>query len=377
MPTSSPDPTSWLSTADEVRALRTRLDAQGKKLVFTNGVFDILHVGHVRYLRQARALGDALVIALNSDSSVRTLKGPTRPVNTQDDRAEILRALECIDAVVVFEEPRVTKLIEAIQPHIYTKGGDYTVESLNPEERAALEKAGAEIQILPMVEGRSTTATLKRLQLGENSSTVTAAGTTAKSSNTLRLGILGSGQGTNFDAIHRAISDGTLDAEITVVISDNPDAPILAKARSAGLSAIHVDPGTDPRKFPASAQKEVCDHLKRHNVQLVVLTGFMRLLKAPVLTEFRDHIVNIHPSLLPKFKGVAAWKQALDAGEPETGCTVHLVNEDLDAGRTLAQAKVPIRPDDSPDTLFARIQEQEHRLLPEVLSQWHTLGPAS
>src|SRR5688572_14954587 len=121
------DPASWLSTVDEVRALRARLHAQGKKLVFTNGVFDLLHVGHVRYLREARALGDALVIALNSDDSVRVLKGPNRPVNTQDDRAEILRALSCVDAVVVFEEARVTKLIEAIQPHVYTKGGDYTV----------------------------------------------------------------------------------------------------------------------------------------------------------------------------------------------------------------------------------------------------------
>lgn len=371
MPTAAPDPPTWISTAAEVRALRARLDLQGKKLVFTNGVFDLLHVGHVRYLRQARALGDALVIALNSDTSVRALKGPTRPVNTQDDRAEILRALSCVDAVVVFEEPRATGLIDAIQPHIYTKGGDYTVESLNPEERGALERAGAEIKILPMVEGRSTTATLKRLQAGENQN---AGASTAKSPHTLRLGILGSGQGTNFDAIHRAITDGVLDAQISVVISDIADAPILEKARAAGLPAIHVDPGSDPRKFPPSAQKEVCDHLKRHDVQIVVLTGFMRLLKAPVLTEFRDHIVNIHPSLLPKFKGVAAWKQALDAGEPETGCTVHLVNEELDAGRTLAQAKVPILPDDTPDTLFARIQEQEHRLLPEVLSQWHALG---
>ena len=224
-----PDPATWLSTVDEVRKLRAKLHAQKKKLVFTNGVFDLLHVGHVRYLRQARALGDALVIALNSDASVRSIKGPTRPVNPQDDRAEILRALACVDAVVLFEEPRATKLIEAIQPHVYTKGGDYTVDSLNPEERAALERAGAEIQILPLVQGRSTTATLQRLQLGTDVETADA------SSTKLRLGILGSGQGTNFDSILRAVTEGSLDAEISVVISDVADSPILRKAKAAGL----------------------------------------------------------------------------------------------------------------------------------------------
>jgi formyltetrahydrofolate-dependent phosphoribosylglycinamide formyltransferase len=120
----------------------------------------------------------------------------------------------------------------------------------------------------------------------------------------------------------------------------------------------------------------MCDHLKRHRVQVVVLTGFMRVLKAPVLTEFRDRIVNIHPSLLPKFKGVAAWKQALEAGATETGCTVHLVNEDLDSGRILAQAAVPIESGDTADTLFARIQREEHKLLPKVLAEWRERGLA-
>lgn len=357
-----PAPATWLSTVDEVRELREKLHAQKKRLVFTNGVFDLLHVGHVRYLREARALGDALVVALNSDASVRELKGPTRPVNTQDDRAEILRALACVDAVVVFAEPRVTKLIEAVKPHIYTKGGDYTVESLNPEERAALDKAEAEIRILPLVVGRSTTATLKRLQTGE------------KPAAKIRLGILGSGKGTNFDAIHRAVAHGTLDAEISVVISDVADAPILRKAKEAGVPAIHVNPGTSTRKLPANAQKEINDHLKRHNVQVVVLTGFMRVVKAPILADFRDRIVNVHPSLLPKFKGVEAWKQALDEGEIETGCTVHLVNEELDGGRILAQAKVPIHIGDTADELYARIQAEEHKLLPKVLGQWRELG---
>ncbi len=363
-----PEPATWLSTVDEVRNLRAKLHAQGKKLVFTNGVFDVLHVGHVRYLRQARALGDALVIALNSDDSVRALKGPTRPVNSQDDRAETLRALACVDAVVLFEETRATKLIEAIQPHVYTKGGDYTVDSLNPEERAALERAGAEIQILPLVQGRSTTATLQRLQLGTDVAPADA------SSTKLRLGILGSGQGTNFDSILRAVTDGSLNAEISVVISDVADSPILRKAKAAGLRTVHVNPGSNTRKLPADAQKEIRDHLHRHQVQVVVLTGFMRVLKEPVLGEFRDRIVNIHPSLLPKFKGVAAWKQAFEAGETETGCTVHLVSEDIDSGRILAQSKVPIHPDDTVDGLFARIQMEEHKLLPKVLGEWRQLG---
>ena len=355
-----PKPDTWISTPEEVSALRAELDARGQRLVFTNGVFDLLHVGHVRYLREARALGDALVIALNSDDSVRVLKGPTRPVNTQADRAEILRALSCVDRVVVFDEPRVTRLIEAIKPHVYTKGGDYTFETLNPEERAALEGVSADIRILPMVEGKSTTSTLNKLKAGE----------TSTANSPLRLGVLGSGIGRNFESILRAINSGSLNANVEVVISDVADSGILQKARAANLPAIFVDPGDHPRRFSASAQKEVCDHLKRHNVQVLVLGGFMRVLKDPLLGEFAGRIVNIHPSLLPKFKGVAAWEQALNSGDSETGCTVHLVNAELDSGDVLAQASVQILPDDTPVSLYARIQEQEHLLLPKVLGEW-------
>ncbi len=354
------DPATWISTPEEVFSWRAELDARGQKLVFTNGVFDLLHVGHVRYLREARALGDALVIALNSDASVRALKGPTRPVNTQADRAEILRALSCVDRVVVFNEPRVTKLIETIKPHIYTKGGDYTVETLNPEERVALEKVGAHIEILPLVPGRSTTATLNRLAPAKGGP--------------LRLGVLGSGIGRNFESILRAIKSGSLKAKVEVVISDVSDSGILQKARAAGLPTLFVDPGDHPKRFSANAQKEICDHLKRHNVQVVVLGGFMRVLKEPVLSEFAGRIVNIHPSLLPKFKGVAAWEQALKSGDSETGCTVHLVNEEIDGGRILAQAKVPIHTNDTAEELYQRIQEQEHKLLPKVLSELQERG---
>ena len=109
-------------------------------------------------------------------------------------------------------------------------------------------------------------------------------------------------------------------------------------------------------------------------MQVVVLGGFMRVLKEPVLSEFAGRIVNIHPSLLPKFKGVAAWEQALNSGDSETGCTVHLVNAELDSGDVLVQAKVPILPGDTPESLYARIQEQEHRLLPKVLGEWRDRG---
>jgi rfaE bifunctional protein nucleotidyltransferase chain/domain len=136
--------------------------AAGRKLVFTNGCFDLLHAGHVRYLREARALGDALVVALNSDASVRELKGPTRPVNGEEDRAEVLAALEAVDFVTVFTDKRVDSLIAEVRPQIYVKGGDYTLDTLDPGERAALEAAGTEIHLVGLVPGRSTTSILAR-----------------------------------------------------------------------------------------------------------------------------------------------------------------------------------------------------------------------
>lgn len=149
-------------TAAELAGARAKLSERGKTLVFTNGVFDLLHVGHVRYLEAARALGDALAVAVNGDESVRALKGPKRPINSERDRAEVLAALECVSFVTVFSDVRVTNLAREVRPHLYVKGGDYTVESLHAEERAALEEAGAEIRILPLVPGKSTTATIAK-----------------------------------------------------------------------------------------------------------------------------------------------------------------------------------------------------------------------
>ena len=140
------------------------LRAAGKKLVATNGCFDLLHVGHVRYLQAARRLGDVLAVGLNGDRSVRELKGSGRPINNEGDRAEMLAALECVDLVTIFPEMRATRFILAAQPAIYAKGGDYTSETLNAEERAALQEVGAEIRIIPFEKGYSTSFLLERLR---------------------------------------------------------------------------------------------------------------------------------------------------------------------------------------------------------------------
>ena len=151
-------------TAEELSGIRDGMDSAGHRLVFTNGCFDLLHAGHVRYLQQARELGDALAVGLNSDRSVRELKGEERPINPQDDRAEVLAALGCVDYVVIFDGKRATDVLRTVRPHLYAKGGDYTPDSLDPEERGALSAAGTEIKILPLVPGRSTTTVVERLR---------------------------------------------------------------------------------------------------------------------------------------------------------------------------------------------------------------------
>jgi rfaE bifunctional protein nucleotidyltransferase chain/domain len=142
---------------DRTQTAKVRTFYAGKTLVFTNGCFDILHVGHVRYLAAARQLGDILVVGLNSDDSVRELKGQGRPLNLEEDRAEILAALEAVNHVVIFGEKRATQLILELAPHIYAKGGDYTPDTLEPEEVAVLRQIGSKIEILPWVDGHSTT----------------------------------------------------------------------------------------------------------------------------------------------------------------------------------------------------------------------------
>ena len=151
-----------LVNADDLAALGARYAAAGKKLVLTNGCFDLLHNGHIRYLQQARDCGDALIVAVNSDDSVRELKGPERPLNSETDRAEVLAALRCVDHVTIFEGKRVTDVIRHLSPAVYAKGGDYTMETLDSEERSALKEVGAEIRLFSLVPGRSTTRLLER-----------------------------------------------------------------------------------------------------------------------------------------------------------------------------------------------------------------------
>ncbi len=153
---------------DDAAAWSLQARAAGQRVVATNGCFDLLHVGHVRYLEQARSLGDALIVGINGDISVRELKGEGRPVNKARDRAEMIAALAGVDAVVVFEEVRATRFLEFVQPSLYVKGGDYSPATLNPDELAVLKRAGSEIQILPFETGYSTTGLLDRLKPGKN-----------------------------------------------------------------------------------------------------------------------------------------------------------------------------------------------------------------
>jgi rfaE bifunctional protein nucleotidyltransferase chain/domain len=150
--------------AEQAATIATEMLAAGRKLVFTNGCFDLLHVGHVRYLQAARKLGDALLVAINGDESVRALKGEGRPLNREADRAEVVAALECVDHVVIFPEVRATTVLEKIRPAIYVKGGDYQIDSLHAEERSALEKIGAEIRILPFEPGYSTSNLCEKIK---------------------------------------------------------------------------------------------------------------------------------------------------------------------------------------------------------------------
>jgi len=148
---------------EELQERAKAVRAAGKKIVATNGCFDLLHVGHVRYLNAARALGDALIVGINGDQSVRELKGAARPVNSENDRAEIVAALECVDLVTIFPEMRATRFLELAAPDVYVKGGDYKQDTLNAEEQQVLQKIGAKIDIVPLEHGYSTSDLLARL----------------------------------------------------------------------------------------------------------------------------------------------------------------------------------------------------------------------
>jgi phosphoribosylglycinamide formyltransferase 1 len=183
----------------------------------------------------------------------------------------------------------------------------------------------------------------------------------------LKIGVLGSGKGSNFLAIQNAIEQGKLSAEVRVVLSDVESAGILDYARRKGLNAVFVPPGKFRTKFEPAAEQKCVDTLREAGVELVVLAGFMRMLKSTFLGAFEGKIVNIHPSLLPAFAGLDAWRQSLDYGVRFAGCTVHYVTGEMDAGPIIAQAVVPVLPDDTPEKLHARIQAEEHRIYPQAI----------
>ncbi len=184
----------------------------------------------------------------------------------------------------------------------------------------------------------------------------------------LPIGILGSGKGSNCRAILERIRAGTLLAEIRLIVSDVADAGMLEVAREFDIPNAFLFPGRFRTKLEPESEEALVKMLREAGVELVVLAGFMRVLKTPMLEAFPQRIINIHPSLLPRFPGLEAWKQALAAREKITGCTVHYVDAGIDRGAIIAQRKVPILPNDTPESLHARIQIAEHDLYPEVIA---------
>ena len=183
----------------------------------------------------------------------------------------------------------------------------------------------------------------------------------------LRLGVLGSGKGSNLDAIFRAIHELHLPAEVKVVASDVRDAGILAIGRSHRAHSKYVFPGESRAKLDPDSERNIVNLLQQEHVELLVLAGFMRIVGPQLLAAFPRRIINIHPSLLPKHRGLRAWEQALTAGDSVAGCTVHYVDEGVDTGDIIAQAEVDVLPGDTAESLHARIQEAEHVLYPEVI----------
>ncbi|MCM8806763.1 MAG: phosphoribosylglycinamide formyltransferase [Candidatus Omnitrophica bacterium] len=178
------------------------------------------------------------------------------------------------------------------------------------------------------------------------------------------IGVLASGKGTNLQAIIDYIKQENLPIRIGVVISDNPNAYALERAKKEGIKAVCIPCEKYKTILGREIEKKYVEVLKENKVELVCLAGFMRVLKSTFLRSFPNKIINIHPSLLPAFPGLEAWKQALEYGVKFTGCTVHFVNEGIDTGPIILQAVVPVLPDDTPETLHKRIQEKEHIIYP-------------
>jgi len=186
--------------------------------------------------------------------------------------------------------------------------------------------------------------------------------------NKFRLGVLGSGKGSNFVAIADAVAAGKIPAEIAVVLSDVADAGILAHARDRKIPAQFIAPGQFRTKLDEDAERAFVAALQSARVDLIVLAGFMRVLKGDFLHAFEGRIVNIHPSLLPCFPGLQSWKQALDHGVKVAGCTVHFVDAGVDSGAIIGQQVVPVLDNDTPEALHQRIHAAEHELYPKCIA---------
>ena len=186
--------------------------------------------------------------------------------------------------------------------------------------------------------------------------------------NPFRLGVLGSGKGSNFAAIADAVAAGKIPAETALVLSDVESAGILAHARARKIPAQFIPPGKFRTKLDEEAERAFVGALQEAKVDLIVLAGFMRVLKGEFLRAFEGHIVNIHPSLLPSFPGLEAWQQALDHGVKVTGCTVHFVDAGVDSGAIIGQQTVPVLDHDTPESLIQRIHTAEHELYPKCVA---------
>lgn len=183
----------------------------------------------------------------------------------------------------------------------------------------------------------------------------------------LKIGVLGSGSGSNFQAIQDAIRAGKIDAEISCVAADVADAYILERAQNEGIATAHIDCSPFKTKVDGDGAQRMLDYLGEHEVDFVVLAGFMRMVKEPLLSSFPLRMINIHPALLPAFPGLASWKQALEYGVKLAGCTVHFIDAGMDTGPIIIQRAVPVEDDDTPESLHARIQAEEHIAYPEAI----------
>ena len=186
----------------------------------------------------------------------------------------------------------------------------------------------------------------------------------------LRIGVMGSGKGSNFQAILDAILARELAVDPVLVVSDVAEAGILGIAREAGIATHVIEEPRFRTKLSPEVEEDVSTRLLQSGVEVLVLAGYMRMVGTPMLRDFRRRMINIHPSLLPKFPGLAAWRQALHAGETTTGCTVHFVDAGMDTGEIIAQREVPILAGDTAETLHARIQIAEHALFPAVIARF-------